>query len=160
MKAERLTKAKEINMDSIWANYLRQALARSGLNGRQVSAIMAKYSNLCARTTAEAAFTETLDSYGSEDVPTAVNKIKTELERLNQQKLDVNPVTRLRKTIERFNKNVDKCSVEVSGIDERRWAEHKRRIKLKLPEFAKEKTFTALGNFQGRTAKLELSVIL
>jgi hypothetical protein len=142
-------------LKDIWADSLRQSLARSGMNGGQVSAILAQYTVLCSRTDKQTAFSQLLESYGSEDTQAAVTSIQSELERMNTKAIDTNPVSRLRRAIERLNSNLDKCGVTVDGRDI-----DGKQSKVKVPECLKPKTYEALAHYGGRVAKLELVVIL
>ena len=100
--------------NDLWAEYLSNAL-KTYMNGNQISCILRKYEVLASQSTSKKAFSALLESYGNEYVEPAVKKIENELERANNNKIDTNPISRLRQTIRRFNSNVDKCGVELSA---------------------------------------------
>ncbi len=116
---------------------------------------MGKYSVLRAHTNEQTAFSQLLEAYGSEDTQAAVSCILSRLEEVNTKTIDANPITRIRSAIQTLNRNLGKMEVEVNGrtLDT-------KHIRFNVPECAQEKQFTALGKYQGRTAKLELIAII
>lgn len=156
--------------ERIYADQLRHYLALGGLDARQMRGILGSYACAVARTDDAAGTFATFVANECKhvDVSKAVaetkSKIQTELERINSQHtVDVNPVTRLRAYIARHNAALRKMAVEVDALglsedQKARLAEAEDRVRLRVPEFAREKTFTALATHQGKTAQLEIEV--
>jgi hypothetical protein len=81
--------------------------------------------------------------------------IQQKLEQVNTRTIETNPLNRLRQTIERLNRNLDKCGVTVDGCDL-----DSKRSKVMIPECLRPKTYESLGHYGGRVGKLQLEVIL
>jgi hypothetical protein len=160
-----------INND-VWANYLAKALS-SYMNGNQIRTILGYYEAMASQTTRKKAFQTCLESWGNQYAnDSAIDKIEKEIERINSEKIELDPVRRIRQTISRMNDNLQKCSVEINGIDDKTLAPHQKEqlqisrqarqtgVKIVVPEALKEKTFQALGKYNHRIFKLELEVKL
>ena len=108
---------------------------------------------------------------GSDEVLSASQKIARSLEEANQNKIDCDPLLRLRKYVDSFNTNLDKCGIEIVGMPETNLAEHQiaaiaesreqaKRMKLKLPKVlsspAPVRSHTAYANHNGGQVKMEV----
>lgn len=159
----------------LWANHLERCLvAGGGLSGEAVNTLVERFEATASKAQDhEQVFRSILDQFGNISVDVACASVREQIQRAleeaNTHTVDCNPISRLRTAIRRFNRNVDKCAVEVTGIDESQLLEHQKTalliarqqrqaIKVKVPECAREKTYTALAKTQGKVARITLDV--
>jgi len=104
------------------------------------------------------------ESYGSTDTQRALNTvraiIKNALEKVNQEnRVDVNPRSRLKSLIERHNKSLDQCAVEINGVGLSK--DDIDRIKVKIPGCITQTTYTATASRKnGNAVKFALEIRL
>lgn len=157
-------------------DYLEKSLAVS-MNTGQVSSVLSRFdAQIKDGRKVENAFEQFLGSYGSEDAEQATAGILEELEKLNNEKsIDVNPVTRLRKSIDTFNRNIGKLDIEVTDgkgqtifkLDKAA----KKKLKLEMPSWMPKeictyqtvggaKTFETVASVNRKSVKLEIEILL
>jgi|SRR3569833_1063505 len=132
-----------MNTTEIYRSFLSRELAgKARMNEGQITAILGKFDKLTGTgASGETAFTVVHEAYGATSTPKAVQTIKGLIEKeitaysKSHPGIDVNPVSRLRAYIERFNALVDKGSVTVDGKEMTK--EELAEGKLKVPNFAK-----------------------
>ena len=145
-----------------YRSYLQFALAGKGrLNPNAVECVTEKFDTLVSvGRSPEFSFRVMMESYANESTDKACTTVKSVIEKsldeLNRthRGIDLNPLTRLRKAIQTFNDNVDKCAVEIDGQE----FNERDSVKLKLPScFKQQHTFTATAsNRSGKNLGLEV----
>lgn len=142
---------------------------------RQVASMLGTFDKMAAHKKYgnEAAFAYCMENYGSCDTPTAVEQIKRQLELANTNSIETNGVVRIRKAIDTFNANLDKCSgFEIAGLPETNLAPHQleaikesreqaKRLKQKLPAIfsapAPIRKHECLASYKGKQIAIEVT---
>ena len=110
------------NLTEIYASQLKTRLAtKAGMNQGQIEAVLGNFNKLVKAGGPEIAFRVMMNSYGNEDTEKACRTIKeaiqNALEKFNKEnRVDVNPRSRLKSLIERHNKTLDQCAIEINGV--------------------------------------------
>lgn len=151
-----------------YRDYLSNALAgRGGLQPHQVNAVLTKYDTAVGKGhPVQQAFAELLESFGNEDVPTACNLLRSQLEKLNQshEGVDVNPVTKLRAYLDRHRANISKCAAEIKDDRGHTKVINGEPEQVKDPAFLppRSQTYqhTATAHYSGKTAQLDITITI
>jgi len=149
----------------IYRSFLAQELAgQARMNQGQVESILGKFDTLSRHASPDTSFMVIHESYGSTDTQRALNTvraiIKNALEKVNQEnRVDVNPRSRLKSLIERHNKSLDQCAVEINGVGLSK--DDIDRIKVKIPGCITQTTYTATASRKnGNAVKFALEIRL
>jgi hypothetical protein len=148
-----------MNETNIYRHNLHFAFAETArMSGPQVDCLIDRFDKLAAVSGPETAFRVMHQAYAATDTERALltvkEIIKRSLERFNKESsgVDINPVSRLRSLIERFNRNLDSCSVEINGVPLSK--EDVDRVKVKIPGCMKSQAYTALAKCRdGKSTK-------
>jgi len=157
---------KPINsLTEIYASQLKTRLAtNAGMNQGQIEAVLGNFNKLSKAGGPEISFRVMMESYGNEDTEKACRTIKeaiqTALEKFNKEnRVDVNPRSRLKSLIERHNKSLDQCAVEINGVGLSK--DDIDRIKVKIPGCIAQTTYTATASRKnGNAVKFALEIRL
>lgn len=146
-------------MNTTYRNALVEDFNRQKFNPSQKDSILERFDKLAAIRGEEFSFRIFYESYGSRDdtqakVQTIKGLIEKELSDFNKSHrgIDTNPISRLRRIIERHNELVDCASVSIDGVDIT--PEELAAGKIKVPSFAKDcvaYTATASSKAKGLT---------
>lgn len=128
----------------IYRNHLAFELAgKCQMNSGQIDAILAKFDKLAdAGMSGQNAFSIIHESFASSDTQKAITTIKSLIEKelgdfnKSHRGIDTNPISRLRRIIERHNELVDRAAVSINGVDMS--PEELAAGKIKVPSFAKQ----------------------
>ena len=153
-----------MNTIPFYRGYLYTALAHEAqMTPEQAECVLAKFDKVAGAGGAEMAFAITMEAYANEDTKaaslTVKESIRQALEKFNKEHRGVskNPLSRLRETIKSFNAALDKCAIEINGQPLTR--EDIDRIKIKVPGFIAQTTYTATASLKnGKAAKMILEV--
>ena len=153
------------NLTEIYASQLKTRLAtKAGMNQGQIEAVLGNFNKLVKAGGPEIAFRVMMNSYGNEDTEKACRTIKeaiqNALEKFNKEnRVDVNPRSRLKSLIERHNKTLDQCAIEINGVGLSK--DDIDRIKVKIPGCITQTTYTATASRKnGNAVKFALEIRL
>ena len=154
------------NLTEIYASQLKTRLAtNAGMNQGQIEAVLGNFNKLVKAGGPEIAFRVMMNSFGNEDTEKACRTIKeaiqTALEKFNKENsVDIIPLSRLKKLIERHNSKLDQqfAAVEINGVGLSK--DDIDRIKVKIPGCCiAQTTYTATASRKnGNAVKFALEI--
>lgn len=152
----------------VYRAFLQDELAgRAKMNNRQLESILHGFDKLALVASPDTSFKIMHEAYAATDTDKALNTVRAiiqqALDKANKEckGIDRNPVSRLRALIERFNKNLEKCAVEINGVPLSKEEIEKERIKIPghYPQPKNHVTYTATASRRnGKTVKLTLEI--
>lgn len=141
---------------------LFQIFASENYNKAQCEAFLCEFDKIVGTgMSGETAFKIVYSSFGAKSPEKVCRTVKdyivSELEKLSEshQGIDTNPATRLKKIIQSFNQNVDRCNILLDGVELSK--EEIEKIKAKVPSCLKgQLTYETQANGNG----LDLGIVI
>ena len=156
-----------MNTTDLYRSHLNTALAsKAKMNEGQCASCLSSFDKITKTgASGETAFRVVHEAFGAtsteKECATVKGQIKSALENFSKTRsVDSNPRSRLISAIKRFNANLHKCCIEISGVPALSAADLEK-ISAKIPDCLKTGTreFSAIGSYKGRDTHFAVKIV-